>query len=161
MERILLTGFEGRDNPSRIITEGVSIPCRKLILPNDKEKSAEQLHKALEDKSIACVVMLGQKSLIKDKIAVEPYARRNGSVLHTPMDVGVCCGLLKESGYDAYISKGAGNSYCSNIYYECLETGVNCVFLHVPSINNISDMKKIIGVVEKFAEGISGIPAIL
>lgn len=159
MDRILLTGFDGENNSARIIAEKISIPCRKLILPNDKTKSVELLHKTLEDKDICCVIMLGQKTVIKDKIAVEPIAKRGENILHTSLDVTACVKLLENSGYNGYISKGAGNSYCNNIYYECLETGVNCLFLHVPTEENISDIEKITGAIERFLNGISTIPA--
>ena len=160
MNRILLTGFEGKNNSSDMIIEKVSTPCRKLILPDDKEKSAELLHKTLGDKGITCVVMLGQKPCIKRKIAVEPEAGRNGDVLHTSMDCTVCVEKIRALGYDAYISRGCGNSYCNNIYYECLGTGVNCIFLHVPTMDNIPDKKEIVKVIEKFLDEISGIPAV-
>lgn len=161
MDRILLTCFEGKDNSSELIVKNAAVDCRKLILPNDKEKSAELLRKTLKDKSIVCVVMLGQKGGICDKIAVEPAAKRGNSMLHTPMDVTVCRDVLKNNGYNAYISKGCGNSYCNHIYYECLETGVNCIFLHVPPVKGISDTKKIVNATEAFLKEISGIPAIL
>ena len=158
MNRVLLAGFEGKKNPAKIITERVALPCRKVILPNDREKSVKALRDALSDKSITCVVMLGQKPAICDKIAVEPTASRNGHKLHTSMDVTAARGLLKAGGCNAYISKGAGNSYCNHIYYECLEIGANCVFLHVPTVDNISDMDKIIGAVEHFLSGLAGVP---
>ncbi|MBQ7834492.1 MAG: hypothetical protein IJ385_01800 [Ruminiclostridium sp.] len=158
MNRVLLAGFEGEKNPAKIITEQVKLPCRKVILPNDREKSAEVLRLSLSDKSVTCVVMLGQKPVIRNKIAVEPSAARNGHRLHTAMDCTVAKELLKAGGYNAYISKGAGNSYCNHIYYECLEMGVNCVFLHVPALDNISDTDKIIRAVEHFLSGIAGVP---
>lgn len=161
MNRVLLAGFEGEKNPAKIITERVELPCRKVILPNDREKSAEVLRLALSDKPVTCVVMLGQKPLIHDKIAVEPSAVRNGRTLHTAMDCTAVMELLKAGGYNAYISKGAGNSYCNHIYYECLEMGINCVFLHVPTIDNISDTNKIIRAVEHFLSGIAGVPCVM
>lgn len=161
MNRVLLAGFEGEKNPAKIITERVELPCRKVILPNDRKKSAETLRLALSDKSVTCVVMLGQKPVIRDKIAVEPSASRKGNTLRTSMDVTAVKELLKAGGYNAYISKGAGNSYCNHIYYECLEMGVNCVFLHVPALDNISDTDKIIRAVEHFLSGIAGVPCVL
>lgn len=159
MKNIILAGFDGTNNSARIITEGVSLPCSKLILPNDKEKSAELLLSEIRKKSAVCVVMLGQKPQISDKIAVEPRARENGEVLHTALDCTASVRLIKESGYDAYISKGCGNSYCSHIYYECLRSGVNCIFLHIPFMENISDIKRLTEAAEGFISGLSGIPA--
>ncbi len=159
MKNVIIAGFDGINNPARIITEGVSLPCSKLILPNHKEKSSELLLSEIEKKSAVCVVMLGQKPLIRGKIAVEPTAERNGEVLHTALDCTASVRLIKESGYEAYISKGCGNSYCNHIYFECLKSGVNCIFLHVPLLKNIPDINQITKAVEGYINGLSGIPA--
>ena len=74
----------------------------------------------IREVNAVCVVLLGQKPCIKEKIAVEPTAERNGEILHTTLDVTVTAEKIKENGYSAYISKGCGNSYCNHIYYECL-----------------------------------------
>lgn len=161
MEQVILAGFDGKKNPARMIVEGVKVPCNKLILPNDRDKSAQLLLDEIERISAVCVVMLGQKPGIIGRIAVEPAAKGSGHVLRTSMDCASSVNLIKSKGYEAYISKGCGNSYCNHIYYECLKTGVNCIFLHVPVFENIPDMSAIISVVEGYIEGLSGVPAML
>ncbi len=161
MKNVILTGFNGKNNSARIITEKVNSDCTKLILPNHKEKSAELLLKAIRETDAVCVVMLGQKPRIKAKIAVEPTAERYGKTLHTPLDCTVTAEILKENGYDAYISGGCGNSYCNHIYYECLSEGVNAVFLHVPVIDNIPDINAVIKAVEGYINGLDRVPCTL
>ncbi|MDE7194839.1 MAG: hypothetical protein K2O14_12870 [Oscillospiraceae bacterium] len=46
---VLFAGFDGSDNPARAVVEAVSAPCRRIILPNDKEGSAELLQRASAD----------------------------------------------------------------------------------------------------------------
>lgn len=161
MEQVILAGFDGVDNPSQMVVERAALSCRKLILPNDKEKSAEILLSEIKKTSAVCVVILGQKPNIKDKIAIESAARGCKGVLKTALDVTVSAQLIKSLGYDAYISKGCGTSYCNHVYYSCLLSGVNCIFLHIPTISNISDMSALISAIEGYVNGLGGIPAAL
>ncbi len=161
MKNVILAGFDGENNSARLIVERADVTCTKLILPNDKPKSVSLLLSEIERVSAVCVVMLGQKPLITDKIAVEPSAKGKKGVLHTVMDCTASVKLIEKNGYSAYISRGCGNSYCNHIYYECLKSAVNCIFLHVPSLSNISDMSAIIQAVEGYIEGLDGIPALL
>lgn len=161
MRELILAGFDGNNNPSRTIVENVKCGCRKLILPNDREKSAELLLKEIEKESTACIVIIGQKPQICGKIAVERQAKRCGEVLRTSLDVTSAAELIKESGYPAYISQSCGNSYCNHIYFEALKTGVNSIFLHVPYMKNIPDMGALCSAVEGFVNGIAGVPAML
>ncbi len=158
MNRVILAGFDGKNNPARMITEKANVPCRKVILPNDREQSVKVLFDEIERADTSVVVMLGQKPCIKDKISVEPKAKRGCETLCTLMDVTVSAQLIKENGYSAYISKGCGTSYCSHIYFECLKRGVCCIFLHVPTLNNISDLGTITRAIEGYINGIAGVP---
>ena len=161
MENIILAGFDGRNNPARTVTEKAKLPCTKLILPNDKEKAAELLLETMDKTKAVCVVILGQKPCIKDKIAVEPSAERGGNVLHTSLDVTITAEKLKANGYNAYISKGCGNSYCNHVYYACLESGVNCIFLHIPQMKNISDISALTKAVEGYIGELGSVPSVL
>ena len=161
MKNIILAGFDGRDNPARTVTEKAELDCTKLILPNDKEKSAELLLETIHRVNAVCVIILGQKPCIKDKIAVEPTSEGCGNTLHTSLDVTVTAEKLKANGYDAYISKGCGNSYCNHIYYECLQSGTNCIFLHIPQMKNISDINTLTKAVEGYIRELGSVPSML
>lgn len=161
MKNIILAGFDGRNNPARTVTEKAELDCTKLILPNDKEKSAELLLETIQEVNAVCVIILGQKPCIKDKIAVEPTAEGCGNTLHTSLDVTVTAEKLKANGYNAYISKGCGNSYCNHIYYECLQSGTNCIFLHIPQMKNISDINALTKAVEGYIRELGSVPSML
>lgn len=161
MNRVILGGFDGKNNPARMITEKADAPCRKVILPNDREQSVRVLFDEIDRSDTNVVVMLGQKPCIRNKIAVEPSAACGCETLRTTMDVTVSAQLIRENGYAAYISRGCGNSYCNHIYFECLKRGVCCIFLHVPTLNNISDLSAITRAVEGYINGIAGIPCAL
>lgn len=162
MNRIILAGFDGKDNPARIIiTQSAEVSCRRIILPNDRESSAKLLFDEIQRAETSAVILLGQKPCIADKIAVEPAARRGGETLHTRMDVTVCTEILKANGFDAYISRGCGTSLCNYIYFECLSRGVCCVFLHLPMLNNITNIGAAAWAVSALVNGIAGVPCML
>ncbi len=161
MNRIILAGFDGKDSPARIITQSADVSCRRIILPNDMEKSVKLLFDEIQRAETSAVILLGQKPCITDKIAVEPVARRGGEALHTRMDVTVCAELIRENGFGAYISRGCGTSYCNHIYFECLSRGVCCVFLHVPVLQNITDIGAAAQAVSGLVNGIAGVPCML
>ena len=98
MKNIILAGFDGKNNPAHIITEKAELDCTKLILPNDKVKAAELILETIRKTKAVCVVLLGQKPCIKEKIAVEPTAERNGEIMHTALDVTVTAEKIKENG---------------------------------------------------------------
>ncbi len=158
MNRIILGGFDGRNNPARIVTEQVKSPCRKLILPNDKESSVKLLLKAVKEERPACIVLLGRKPGICDKIAVEPKAARSGNILKTPLDCTVTRDIIKSFGCNAYISKGCGNSYCNHIYYEALNLGGAAIFLHIPTLSDISDITAVTKAVEGYLAKLDAVP---
>lgn len=161
MNRVILAGFDGKNNPARVVTESVECGCRKVLLPNDRELSVKALFDEVDRAETSVVVLLGQKPCIRDRIAVELCAKRVGEALHTPMDVTVSVELLKQNGYSAYISRGCGNSYCNHIYFECLNRGICCIFLHIPTMGNISDIAGLTAAVEGYISGIAGIPCAL
>ena len=162
MSQFILAAFDGAQNTSRIVMESVDASAdSKLLLPNDKQKSAQVLTAAIKERQPACVILLGQKPVICNKIAVETSAKLCGDVRSTNMDATTISELIKGSGYDAYISGNCGTSYCNHIYYHALGTGVNTVFMHVPCKKNVSDMKALVKAVQAVTDGIAGVPALL
>ncbi len=162
MSRFILAAFDGVNNTSRIVVERVDIDTNpKLILPNDRQKSVEVLAAAVKEHEPACVILLGQKPVICNKIAVETSAKLCGEVRHTNMDATTITELIKGTGYGAYISDGCGTSYCNNIYHHVLGMGVNAVFLHVPCKKNVTDINALVKAVQAVTDGLAGVPAML
>ncbi len=161
MRELILAAFDGDNNPSRLLLERVQVNCRRLLLPNDREKSVEVLNQAVASEPAFCIIMLGQRQRICDKIAVEPSAAMGGEERRTSMDVSTVRRLIKETGYNAYISRGCGNSCCNYAYYHALGMGVNAVFLHIPCSGNISDMDRLAAAVENVVNNVASVPALL
>lgn len=149
MNKIVFAGFDGYDNPARQLVMRVSASCRKVILPNDNALSAALMREEIAQKPSA-VIMTGQKPSIRSKISVERFARTSSGTLRTNVDCGKVVRFFLENGYDAYLSSGAGNSYCNAVYAEVLKTYPRGLFLHIPTEENILDLDKLVRVFDKF-----------
>lgn len=149
MKSVVFAGFDGEDNPARFLVESVSVPCRKVIMPNDNALSAALMRKEVALEPTA-VIMTGQKPSIRSKIAVERFAKAGSEILTTSFDCGDVVRFFRENGYDAYLSSGAGNSYCNAVYAEVLKIYPRGLFLHIPTMENISDFEELIKAFNKF-----------
>lgn len=155
MNGIIFAGFDGSDNPARLLVERVCAPCRKIVLPNDRERSAALMRDELARKPSA-VIMTGQKPSIRNKTAVERFAKtRSGERLETAFDCGAVARFFRENGYYAYLSSGAGTSYCNAVYAEVLKAFPRGLFLHIPTMENISDFDGLTNVFNKLLGGFS------
>ena len=147
---IVFAGFDGKDNPARRLMMSVSAQCRKVILPNDNEKSAA-LMRAEIARNPSAVIMTGQKPAIRSKIAVERSAKNAlGERLETAFDCGAVVRFFRENGYGAYLSSGAGNSYCNAVYAAVLGIFPRGLFLHIPTLENIGDFDELVKAFDKF-----------
>lgn len=158
---ILLTAFAGTENTSAMVLQAIERDCRKLLLPANDADAEEMLKETIRAEQPVCVIMLGQKPVICDKIAVEPSAMMNDTVLHTPMDCTMIRNLLTQAGCKAYLSKGCGNSACNHAYFVCLREKVNCIFLHIPTKENLPRPEAVVSALEALIDGLSGIPCML
>lgn len=150
MSGIIFAGFDGKDNPARQLVMSVSATCRKVILPNDNEKSAVLMRTEIARKPTA-VIMTGQKPAIRSKIAVERFAMTaSGKRLETVFDCGKAVRFFRENGYGAYLSSGAGNSYCNAVYAAVLQIYPRGLFLHIPTLENIDDFDELVKAFDKF-----------
>lgn len=149
MSRPVFAGFDGEDNPARLLVERVSAPCRRVIMPNDNALSASLMRKEIA-RDPSSVIMTGQKPSIRSKIAVERFARAEHGILKTSVDCGKVVRFFRENGYDAYMSSGAGNSYCNAVYAEVLKIYPRGLFLHIPTMENISDFGELVRAFDKF-----------
>ncbi|MCM1166843.1 MAG: hypothetical protein NC299_02965 [Lachnospiraceae bacterium] len=154
MVEVVFAGFDGRDNPARLLVERVCAPCRKVVLPNDKALSAAVMRGETARKPSA-VIMTGQKPAIRDKIAVERFARDGGAVLETSADCDKVVRFFRENGYGAYPSSGVGNSYCNAVYAAVLKIYPRGLFLHIPTLENISDFGALVKALDGFLADVS------
>jgi len=138
---ILLAGFKGADNSSKLILDGSSGGFEKLYLENDFDISSKQIRDAIIGGKYGLILALGQKPVIKS-IYIETTAKGHGAVLNTRYDYNSLASYLKNNGYKTKISNNAGNYLCNHVYFQGLSaiehagSSADMLFLHVPTVKN-------------------------
>ncbi len=145
--KILISGFEGNTNTSRIITEKIkSINIsEKLYLINSFKSSVNQLEDMLQKHTFDLIIAFGQKPKIKS-ICLEQKACVCGQELVTDFEYKDLADFLTNQGYQIEVSDNAGNYLCNNIFYAglryinnyCLNTRM--IFIHIPTIENMNNI---------------------
>ena len=147
--KILYTAFNGKSNSSKILLDNIIVEeDNKLYLKNSFKTSVEQLSKKLKKDRYDLIIYFGQAPIDKETIKIE--TRGNGiDYFETDYDYKNLKKLFEKNGFNVVISKDAGNYLCNNIYYNGLkhirENNLKCkmIFVHIPQIDNINDIKKI------------------
>ena len=147
--KILYTAFNGKSNSSKILLDNIIVEeDNKLYLKNSFKSSVEQLSNKLKKDRYDLIISFGQAPIDKETIKIE--TRGNGiDYFETDYDYNNLKKLFEKNGFNVVISKDAGNYLCNNIYYNGLkyirENNLKCkmIFVHIPQIDNINDIKKI------------------
>lgn len=147
--KILYTSFNGKSNSSKILLDNIIVEeDNKLYLKNSFKTSVEQLSNKLKKDRYDLIISFGQAPIDKETIKIE--TRGNGiDYFETDYDYNNLKKLFEKNGFNVVISKDAGNYLCNNIYYNGLkyirENNLKCkmIFVHIPQIDNINDIKKI------------------
>lgn len=147
--KILYTAFNGKSNSSKILLDNIIVEeDNKLYLKNSFKTSVEQLSNKLKKDRYDLIISFGQALIDKETIKIE--TRGNGiDYFETDYDYNNLKKLFEKNGFNVVISKDAGNYLCNNIYYNGLkyirENNLKCkmIFVHIPQIDNINDIKKI------------------
>ena len=147
--KILYTAFNGKSNSSKILLDNIIVEeDNKLYLKNSFKTSVEQLSNKLKKDRYDLIISFGQAPMDKETIKIE--TRGNGiDYFETDYDYNNLKKLFEKNGFNVVISKDAENYLCNNIYYNGLkyirENNLKCkmIFVHIPQIDNINDIKKI------------------
>ena len=155
--KILYIAFNGRDNSSKILLDKMSVDnVNKLYLRNSFETSVKQLINKL--KKYELVISFGQAPLEKDIIKIEILGKKDNNFYKTDFNYSKIKEDLEKTGFKVEISEDAGNFLCNNLYYNGLkyikENNIDCkmIFIHIPKIENISDIELLANVLKVTTE---------
>lgn len=145
--KILYTAFNGKNNSSKILLDMIKSE-NKLYLKNSFTTSVKQLENEIKKNNYDLIISFGRASLDSDTIKIETTGRGKENIYKTEFDYSNIYEKLK-SDYDVLISDDAGNYFCNNIYYNGLKMindnnlKINMIFIHIPDIDNITDIYKL------------------
>lgn len=145
--KILIAGFEGKDNSAKILLDNIKEECNQdiLYLENDFERSSNQIEEKMLQ-NYDYVLIFGQKPNTKN-IYLENNAILKGIKLETDYYYGVLKKTLESNHYNVLSSYDAGNYLCNNVFFRALNfkqknnLKSKVGFVHIPTIENIEHMK--------------------
>lgn len=144
---ILFTAFKGKTNSSKMVLDRIP-NTNKLYLTNSFVTSVYELEQKLKRKHFDLIISFGQAYLDLDTIQIETLAKIKEDIYKTKYNYSKLK-LKLESKYNVIISKNASNYLCNNIYYHGLKLieqnnyNTNIIFIHIPKINNITDINEL------------------
>jgi pyrrolidone-carboxylate peptidase len=145
--RILVCGFKGDTNSAKLLLDRIESKCivEKLYLVNSFNTSKNQLENRLKSHEYDLIIAFGQKPNTKS-IYLEEKARFNENEIKTDYDYNNLKKIFDSSGFTVEISNNAGNYLCNHIFYTGLQfiyenkLNTKMIFIHIPSIKNISNI---------------------
>lgn len=145
--KILIAGFEGNDNSSKILLDNIKEEYDQdiLYLKNDFNVSSNQIEEKMQY-NYDYVLIFGQKPNTKNI-----YLENNAILEETRLETDYYYGVLKENlesnNYKVISSYDAGNYLCNNVFFRALNfkqknnLKSKVGFVHIPTIDNIEDMR--------------------
>ena len=135
-QKVLLTGFKGKNNSSSILVQSISENYRLLT------NSFEGLKKDIEeiDEGFDFLIMFGCDKNLKDSVRIERFAEKNGEKIASGIALENISGSLEKAGIENSISDTPGHYLCNEAYWHALRKfNSRAVFIHIPTIKNLDD----------------------
>lgn len=135
-QKVLLTGFKGKNNSSSILVQSISENYRLLT------NSFEGLKKDIEeiDEGFDFLIMFGCDKNLKDSVRIERFAEKNGEKIASALDLENISKNLAAAEINNFISDSLGHYFCNDAYWYALQKfNSRAVFIHIPTIKNIDN----------------------
>ena len=154
--KILVAGFMGDNNSSKLLLDKLNCNCRmnKLYLENDFEISTKQLRNKIVE-GYDLIYAFGSNPETK-KIFLEKRAILEGIILECNYGYELLKKHLEINNYNTEYSINAGEYLCNNIFYKGLahiaknKLDTKMAFIHIPTINNIENIDTLADVFYKY-----------
>ncbi len=134
--KVLYIGFKGRNNSSYQLLSEIS--GEKLFLTNSFEGLKRDIMSISDTYDF--VIMFGLDTNLKDTVRIECVAEYEGRIETTKADYAALCRCLEENDIHCIVSEMPTKYLCNAAYYHMLhKTDGNAVFIHIPSLKNMSE----------------------
>lgn len=136
-QKILLTGFKGKNNSSGKLVQAIS-ENGLLLLTNSFDGVKNDIEGINGDFDF--LIMFGCDKNLKDSVRIERFAQKNGEKIASALDLENISKRLGNVGIKNVISDVTGAYLCNEAYWSALKKFNNkAVFIHIPTIKNIDD----------------------
>ena len=134
--KVLYTGFKGKNNSSYQLLSEIS--GEKLFLTNSFEGLKRDIMSISDTYDL--VIMFGLDTNLKDMVRIERVAKYEDRIETTKADYAAICRCLEENDIQCIVSENPTQYLCNAAYYHMLhKTDGKAVFIHIPSIKNMSE----------------------
>ncbi len=135
-QKILLTGFKGKNNSSGNLVQTISQNYK--LLTNSFDGVKKDIEEISDDFDF--VIMFGCDKNLKDSVRIERFAQKNGDIIASGLDLVKISDKLGAAGIKNFISDIPGHYLCNEAYWSALKIFNNkAVFIHIPTLKNIDD----------------------
>ena len=136
-QKILLTGFKGKNNSSGKLIQAIS-ENGLLLLTNSFDGVKNDIEGINGDFDF--LIMFGCDKNLKDSVRIERFAQKNNEKITSALDLENISKRLGNVGRKNVISDVAGAYLCNEAYWSALKKFNNkAVFIHIPTLKNIDD----------------------
>lgn len=134
--RILYTGFKGKYNSSYQLVSRCS--GETLALTNSFDGLKRDIMNIADTYDL--VIMFGLDTNLENMIRIETVAEYDGIKKMTKIDCNAICRHMKENNIPCIVSDTPTKYLCNAAYYHMLQNfDGNAVFVHIPSLKNMSE----------------------
>ena len=134
--RILYTGFKGKYNSSYQVLSRCS--GETLALTNSFDGLKRDIMNITDTYDL--VIMFGLDTKLRDVVRIEAVAEYDGIKKMTKIDCNTICRHMKETNIPCVVSETPTKYLCNAAYYHMLQkTDEKAVFVHIPSLKNMSE----------------------
>ena len=135
-QKILLTGFKGKNNSSGNLVQTISQNYK--LVTNSFDGIKKDIEEISDDFDF--VIMFGCDKHLKDSVRIERFAEKNGEKIASALDLENISKRLGNVGIKNIISDVTGAYLCNEAYWSALKKFNNkAVFIHIPTFKNIDD----------------------
>ena len=136
-QKILLTGFKGKNNSSGKLVQTIS-ENGLLLLTNSFDGVKKDIEGINGDFDF--LIMFGCDKNLKDSVRIERFAQKNGEKIASVLDLENVSKCLAAAGINNFISDTSGHYLCNEAYWYALQRfNGKAVFIHIPTIKNLDD----------------------
>ena len=137
MDKILFTGFKGKNNSSATLAERSG--GEYLLLTNSFAGLKKDIDQIKEKYGL--VIMFGIDKTLSSSVRIEKSAMKDGMKTSSGKDLEKVKESLRSNGIEAKISDNPKNCLCNEAYWHVLQKfSGRAVFIHIPTIKHADEI---------------------
>lgn len=136
MNKILVIGFKGMNNSSKMLVEQLS--SDHVLLTNSFSGLKRDIDSISTD--YESVLLFGADKILTSTVRIEKCAGKDGEKIDSVIELKKVAESLEKSGIESYISEEPTAYLCNEAYWYLLKKySGSVVLIHIPTIKHITN----------------------